>query len=106
MRKNCKYCDREYEYKRPTSLFCSPKCRVNFHLLSKDFIRKLGSEVRGKANLRHYKQVYKKMGISHCIRWIPLYNGWFNMYRRKDCNVKGSNDIVNTCNACNLNVNH
>jgi hypothetical protein len=102
--KDCRYCGREYEFFKPRSLFCCTNCRVKHHKLSKDFIRKLGSAVRGKASLRHYQQVYKKMVIgSDCIRWIRQSSGWFNMWWRNDCKIKGSNDVVKYCKDCSHN---
>ena len=101
MKRNCDYCELEYIYLLPTSKFCSPNCRIKHHKLSKDFIRKPGSEVRGKKYLRHYKLVYKKIGIgTNCIRWIKQSSGWYNMWWRKDCKIKGSDDVQKNCNDC------
>jgi hypothetical protein len=36
----CTFCKKEFKAKRPHAIFCSPKCRIDYHFKKKDDIIK------------------------------------------------------------------
>jgi predicted nucleic acid-binding Zn ribbon protein len=97
--KFCPYCGQPH--KIPGTLFCSHTCGIDYEQLTKEFKRCFGSEVRNKERMLHYMKVFREMGRSdNCTKWIPQYNGWYNLWDRKDCKVRGGFEQGKYCVDC------